>query len=109
MTAQPPVSARLRASIETAYSSDTGKSYDFNTVTKLNSLLVKVLKNTGQLVAGLMDHHIAVFFQLCLFCFQFFLKSRKLCVLQFGRFIIIRLLLRDLYLCVHIGDLFPKF
>ena len=30
----------------------TGKSYDFNTATKLNSLLVKVLKNTGQLVAG---------------------------------------------------------
>ena len=34
------------------YTSDTGKSYDFNTATKLNSLLVKVLKNTGQLVAG---------------------------------------------------------
>ena len=34
------------------YVSDTGKSYDFNTATKLNSLLVKALKNTGQLVAG---------------------------------------------------------
>ena len=34
------------------YTSDTGKSYDFNTATKLNSLLVKVLKNTGQLMAG---------------------------------------------------------
>ena len=28
------------------------KVYDFNTATKLNSLLVKVLTNTGQLVAG---------------------------------------------------------
>ena len=36
----------------TTYVSDTGKSYDFNTATKLNSLLVKALKNTGQLVAG---------------------------------------------------------
>ena len=34
------------------YTSDTGKVYDFNTATKLNSLLVKVLINTGQLVAG---------------------------------------------------------
>ena len=33
----------------TTYTSDTGKVYDFNTVTKLNSLLVKVLINTGQL------------------------------------------------------------
>ena len=40
------------ATVNTTYTSDTGKSYDFNTVTKLNSLLVKVLKNTGQLVAG---------------------------------------------------------
>ena len=36
----------------TTYTSDTGKVYDFNTATKLNSLLVKVLMNTGQLVAG---------------------------------------------------------
>ena len=28
------------------------RSYDFNAATKLNSLLVKVLKNTGQLMAG---------------------------------------------------------
>jgi hypothetical protein len=40
------------ATVNTTYTSDTGKSYDFNTATKLNSLLVKVLKNTGQLVAG---------------------------------------------------------
>ena len=39
------------ATVNTTYTSDTGKSYDFNTATKLNSLLVKVLKNTGQLVA----------------------------------------------------------
>ena len=38
------------ATANTTYTSDTGKSYDFNTATKLNSLLVKVLKNTGQLV-----------------------------------------------------------
>ena len=36
----------------TTYTSDTGKVYDFNTATKLNSLLVKVLMNTGQFVAG---------------------------------------------------------
>ena len=36
----------------TTYTSDTGKSYDFNTAPKLNSLLVKALTNTGQLVAG---------------------------------------------------------
>ena len=36
----------------TTYTSDTGKVYDFNTATKLDSLLVKVLMNTGQLVAG---------------------------------------------------------
>ena len=36
----------------TTYTTDTGKSYEFNPATKLNSLLVKVLKNTGQLVAG---------------------------------------------------------
>ena len=36
----------------TTYTSDTGKVYDFNTATKLNSLLVKVLLNTGQLVTG---------------------------------------------------------
>ena len=35
----------------TTYTSDTGKSYDFNTATKLNSLLVKVLMNIGQLMA----------------------------------------------------------
>ena len=40
------------ATVNTTYTSDTGKSYDFNTATKLNSLLVNVLKNTGQLVAG---------------------------------------------------------
>jgi len=32
----------------TAYTSDTGKCYDFNTASKLNSQLVKVLKNTGR-------------------------------------------------------------
>ena len=31
------------------------KVYDFNTATKLNSLLVKVLMNTGQLVAVIGD------------------------------------------------------
>ncbi len=36
----------------TTYTSDTGKSYDFNTATKLNRLLVKALMNTGQLVSG---------------------------------------------------------
>ena len=30
------------ATVNTTYTSDTGKSYDFNTATKLNSLLVKV-------------------------------------------------------------------
>ena len=39
------------ATVNTTYTSDTGKSYDFNAATKLNSLLVKVLKNTGQLMA----------------------------------------------------------
>ncbi len=34
------------------YTSDTGKSYEFNPATKLNSLLVKALLSTGQLVAG---------------------------------------------------------
>ena len=34
----------------TTYTSDTGKSYEFNTATKLNSLLVKALLSTGQLV-----------------------------------------------------------
>jgi hypothetical protein len=36
----------------TTYTSETGKSYDFNTASRLNSLLVNVLLNTGQLVAG---------------------------------------------------------
>ena len=40
------------ATADTVYTSDTGKSYDFNTATKLNRLLVKVLMNTDQLVAG---------------------------------------------------------
>jgi len=40
------------ATANTTYTSDTGKSYDFNTAEKLNSLLVKVLMNTGQLMAG---------------------------------------------------------
>ena len=40
------------ATANTTYTSDTGKSYDFNTAAKLNSLLVKVLMDTGQLVAG---------------------------------------------------------
>ena len=43
---------RESLSSNTTYTSDTGKVYDFNTATKLNSLLVKVLTNTGQLVAG---------------------------------------------------------
>ena len=40
------------ATANTTYTSDTGKSYDFNTAAKLNSLLVKALMNTGQLVGG---------------------------------------------------------
>ena len=40
------------AMANTTYTSDTGKSYDFNTAPKLNSLLVKALTSTGQLVAG---------------------------------------------------------
>ena len=36
----------------TTYTSDTGRSYDFNTATMLNSLLVKAFLSTGQLVAG---------------------------------------------------------
>jgi hypothetical protein len=40
------------AMANTTYTSDTGKSYDFNTATKLNRLLVKVLLSTGQLMAG---------------------------------------------------------
>ena len=36
----------------TTYTSDTGKSYDFNPASKLNTLLVKTLLHTGQLVAG---------------------------------------------------------
>ena len=39
----------------TTYTSDTGKVYDFNTATKLNSQLVKALMNTGQLVAVIGD------------------------------------------------------
>jgi len=40
------------AMANTTYTSDTGKSYDFNTATKLNRLLVKALLSTGQLMAG---------------------------------------------------------
>ena len=40
------------ATANTTYTSDTGKSYDFNTASRLNSLLVKALTGTGQLVAG---------------------------------------------------------
>ena len=40
------------ATANTAYTSDTGRSYDFNTATKLNRLLVKALISTGQLVPG---------------------------------------------------------
>ena len=40
------------ATANTTYTSDTGKSYDFNTATKLNRLLVKALLSTGQLMAG---------------------------------------------------------
>ena len=40
------------ATANTTYTSDTGRSYDFNTAPKLNSLLVKALVNTGQLVSG---------------------------------------------------------
>jgi hypothetical protein len=39
------------ATANTTYTSDTGKSYDFNTATKLNRLLVKALLSTGQLMA----------------------------------------------------------
>ena len=50
------------ATANTTYTSDTGKSYDFNTATKLNRLLIKALLNTGQLMAGAsydldFDHH----------------------------------------------------
>ena len=40
------------ATANTTYTSDTGKSYDFNTATKLNRLLVEALLGTGQLMAG---------------------------------------------------------
>ena len=40
----------------TTYTSDRGKVYDFNTVTNQNSLLVKVLMNTGQLAADCGNH-----------------------------------------------------
>lgn len=40
------------ATANTTYISDKGKSYDFNTAPKLNTLLVKALINTGQLVPG---------------------------------------------------------
>ena len=40
------------AMANTTYTSDTGKSYDFNTATKLNRLLVEALLGTGQLMAG---------------------------------------------------------
>ena len=40
------------ATANTTYTSDTGKSYDFNTGTKLNRLLVNALLITGQLMAG---------------------------------------------------------
>ena len=46
------------SSANTTYTSDTGKDYHFNTATKLNSLLVKVLMNTGQLVACPMHNHV---------------------------------------------------
>ena len=36
----------------TTYTSETGRSYDFNTAVRLNRLLVKILVSTGQLVAG---------------------------------------------------------
>ena len=36
----------------TTYTSETGRSYDFNTAAKLNSLLVKILVSTDQLVSG---------------------------------------------------------
>ena len=40
------------ATANTTYTSDTGKSYDFNTATKLNRLLLKALLSIGQLMAG---------------------------------------------------------
>ena len=36
----------------TTYTSETGRSYDFNTALRLNSLLVNILVSTGQLVSG---------------------------------------------------------
>lgn len=39
------------AAANTTNTSDTGKSYDFNTAPELNGLLVKALVNTGQLVS----------------------------------------------------------
>ena len=41
------------ATANTTYTSDIGKNYDFNTAMKLNSLLVKVFKNTGQLLTAI--------------------------------------------------------
>jgi len=40
------------ATANTTYTSDTGKSYDFNTASRLNALLVKALTSTGQLEGG---------------------------------------------------------
>ena len=40
------------ATTNTTYASANGKSYDFNTATRLNGLLVKALVKRGQLVAG---------------------------------------------------------
>ena len=35
-----------------SYTSDTGKTYDFNTADKLNTLLLNCLLSTGQLIEG---------------------------------------------------------
>ena len=35
-----------------SYTSDTGKTYDFNTADKLNTLLLNCLLSTGQLKEG---------------------------------------------------------
>jgi hypothetical protein len=40
------------ATANTTYTSDTGKSYDFNTASRLNALLVNALISTGQLEGG---------------------------------------------------------
>ena len=41
-----------QSTTNTSYTSETGRSYDFNTAVRLNRLLVKILVSTGHLLAG---------------------------------------------------------